>query len=74
MRWQRSFRPEPTPPEIQRVGFAPVIVAAGAEPVIVCGSGKRADVNIVGKDRQVIVDTGVDAAALFQVLQVLERR
>jgi hypothetical protein len=29
---------------------------------------------IVGKDRQVIVDTGVDAAALFQVLQVLERR
>jgi hypothetical protein len=28
MRWQRSFRPEPTPPEIQRVGFAPVIVAA----------------------------------------------
>ncbi|MBR1147142.1 transposase [Bradyrhizobium sp. AUGA SZCCT0431] len=43
MRWQRSFRPEPTPPEIQRVGFAPVIVAAGAEPVIVCDSGKRAD-------------------------------
>jgi len=29
---------------------------------------------IVGEDRQVIVDAGVDAAALSRVLQVLERR
>jgi transposase len=29
---------------------------------------------LVGKDRQVIVDAGVDAAALARVLLVLERR
>ena len=73
MRWQRSFRPEPTSPEVHRVGFAPVIVAAGAEPVVAAAPVGRM-VIIVGKDRQVIVDAGVDAAALSRVLQVLERR
>jgi transposase len=29
---------------------------------------------IVGKDRRVIVDAGVDATALARVLEVLERR
>ena len=29
---------------------------------------------VVGKDRRVIVDTSVDAAALARVLHVLERR
>ncbi len=72
-RWQRSFRPEPTPPE-HRVGFAPAIVAAGAEPVVAATSVNGRMVIIVGKDRQVIVDAGVDAAALSRVLQVLERR
>jgi transposase len=74
MRWQRSFRPEPTPPEVHRVGFAPVIVAAGAEPVVAAAPVNGRMVIIVGKDRQVIVDAGVDAAALSRVLQVLERR
>ena len=74
MRWQRSFRPEPTAPEVHRVGFAPVIVAAGAEPVIAAAPVNGRMVIIVGKDRQVIVDAGVDAAALSRVLQVLERR
>ena len=61
MRWQRSFRPEPTPPEVHRVGFAPVVVAAGAEPVIAAAPVNGQMVIIVGKDRQVIVDAGVDA-------------
>ena len=74
MRWQRSFRLEPTPPEAHRGGFAPVIVAAGAEPVIATAPVNGRMVIIVGKDRQVIVDAGVDAAALSRVLQVLERR
>ena len=29
---------------------------------------------VVGKDRRVIVDAGVDATALARVLEVLERR
>jgi transposase len=29
---------------------------------------------VIGRDRQVIVDASVDAAALARVLQVLERR
>jgi transposase len=63
-----------TPPEVYRVGFAPVIVAAVAEPVIAAAPVNGRMVIIVGKDRQVIVDAGVDAAALSRVLQVLERR
>jgi len=74
MGWQRSFRPEPTPPEVHRVGFAPVIVATGAEPVVAAAPANGRIVIIVGKDLQVIVDAGVDAAALSRVLQVLERR
>jgi len=73
-RRKTSFRPEPTPPEVHRVGFAPVIVAAGAEPVVAAAPVNGRMVIIVGEDRQVIVDAGVDAAALSRVLQVLERR
>jgi transposase len=74
MTWQRSFRLEPTPPEVHRAGFAPVIVTAGAEPVVAAAPVNGRMVIIVGKDRRVIVDAGVDAAALARVLQVLERR
>src|SRR5450755_614216 len=74
MTWQRSFRPEPTAPEVHRAGFAPVIVAAGAELVVAAAPVNGRMVIIVGKDRRVIVDAGVDAAALARVLQVLERR
>ena len=44
--------PEPTPPEVHRVGFAPVIVAAGAEPVVAAAPVNGRMVIIVGKDRQ----------------------
>jgi transposase len=73
MTWQRSFCPEPTSPEDHRAGFAPVIIAAQAEPVVTAAPLKGRMVIIVGKGR-VIVDAGVDAAALARVLQVLERR
>jgi len=74
MTWQRSFRSEPNAPETHRAGFAPVIVAAEAEPVVAAPPLNGRMVIIVGKDRRVIVDAGVDAAALARVLQVLGRR
>ena len=46
----------------------------GAEPVVAAAPINGRIVIIVGKDRQVIADAGVDAAALSGVLQVLERR
>lgn len=39
-RWQRSFCPEPNPFEVHRVRFAPVIVAAGAVPVVATAAGR----------------------------------
>ena len=74
--WRRSFRPEPTIPEAQQAGFAPVMVVAAAEtaPVMASAPASGRMVIVVGKDRRVIVDTSVDAVALTRVLQVLERR
>jgi transposase len=75
MTWRRSFRAEPTGPELQQTGFVPAMVAAaetGTMQATAPASGRMEIV--VGKDRRVIVDAGVDAAALARVLQVLERR
>src|SRR6202790_468183 len=68
--WRRSFRPEPTCPEAQQGGFVPAMVVAAAEtaPTMDAALGGRM-VIVVGKDRRVIVDTSVDAAALARVLQ-----
>jgi transposase len=75
MTWRRSFRPEPMGPDIPQSGFVRAMVASAqtvaAEPVA-RASGRM--VIEIGKDRRVIVDAGVDAAALERVLRVLERR
>jgi transposase len=75
MTWRRAFRPEPAGSDIQQSGFVRAVVATAetmaAEP------GARASGRMVieiGKDRRVIVDAGVDAAALGRVLAILERR
>jgi transposase len=75
MTWRRAFRPERTGPDIQQTGFVRAVVATAetmaAEP------GARASGRMVieiGTDRRVIVDAGVDAAALARVLAILERR
>jgi transposase len=75
MTWRRAFRPEPIGPDVQPTGFVRAMVATAetmaAEP------GARASGRMVieiGKDRRVIVDAGVDAAALARVLAILERR
>ena len=73
--WRRSFRPEPTCPGAQQAGFVPVMVAAAeTAPTMDAAPASGRMVIVVGKDRRVIVDTSVDAAALARVLQVLERR
>ena len=75
MTWRRAFRPEPIGPNVQPTGFVRAMVAAAE--TIASESGARASGRMVieiGKDRRVIVDAGVDAAALARVLAILERR
>ncbi|MGZ8410994.1 MAG: IS66-like element accessory protein TnpA [Hyphomicrobium sp.] len=74
--WRRSFRPEPTCGGAQQTGFVPVMVVAAAEaaPTMDAAPASGRMVIVVGKDRRVIVDASVDAAALARVLQVLEHR
>jgi transposase len=75
MAWRRSFRPEPTGPEVQQAGFVPaMVVAAEATPTMDAAPASGRMVIVVGKDRRIIVDAGVDAVALARVLEVLERR
>jgi hypothetical protein len=49
-------------------------LAAGVEPAVAVTAVSGQIVIVIGRDRRVIVDAGVDAAALARVLQVLERR
>jgi transposase len=75
MTWRRAFRPEPIDPEVPQTGFVRAMVAT-AERV---AAKPRAPtigrmVIEIGKDRRIIVDAGVDAAALARVLTILEQR
>jgi transposase len=74
MTWRRSFGPEPISPQSEHCGFARVVLAAEVEPAVAATPTSGQMVIVVGRDRRVIVDAGVDAAALARVLQVLERR
>jgi transposase len=70
MTWRRTFRLEPKGPEhtgfVRAMVAAPETVAAEA-----CTPARGRMVIEIGKDRRVIVDSGVDAAALERVLRVL---
>jgi transposase len=74
MTWRRSFCPEPISPQSEPSGFARVVVAAEMVPAVAATPTSGQMVIVVGRDRRVIVDNGVDAIALARVLQVLERR
>jgi transposase len=69
-----TWRPKPIGSQSEQSGFARVVLAAEAEPAIAAVPTSGQMVIVVGRDRRVIVDAGVDAAALARVLQVLERR
>ena len=70
LNWRRSFCTEPE--GAARSGFVPAMVVADPMPSAASTSGHM--VIEIGKDRRVIVDAGVDAAALARVLAILERR
>jgi transposase len=75
MTWRRAFRAEPMGAGIQQTGFVRAVVAT-AETVAAEYSALTTGPMVIeiGKDRRVIVDAGVDAAALARVLAILERR
>jgi transposase len=72
LNWRRSFCTEPDGAVEQKSGFLPAMVAADPMPLAAPTSGHM--VIEIGKDRRVIVDAGVDAAALARVLAILEQR
>jgi transposase len=75
MTWRRSFGPMPiSSPQSEQSGLARVILAAEVEPAVAATPPSGQMVIVIGRDRRVIVDASVDAAALARVLQVLERR
>jgi transposase len=75
MTWRRAFRSEPMASDVQQACFARAMVAT-AETVAAESSAPTTGRMVIeiGKDRRVIVDAGVDAAALARVLAILERR
>ncbi|WP_426437037.1 transposase [Bradyrhizobium genosp. P] len=74
MTWRRAFSREPISAQSEQSSFARVVLAAEVEASVAASPPIGQMVIIVGRDRRVIVDAGVDAAALARVLQVLERR
>jgi transposase len=74
MTWRRSFGAEPINPQSEQSGFARVVLATEVTPAVAAAPTSGQMVIVVGRDRRVIVDADVDAAALARVLVVLERR
>jgi transposase len=71
--WRRAFRVRPIGVEDSAPGFVPAIVVAEAQPGNARGAIGRMEI-VVAKGRRIIVDAGVDAAALARVIEVLDRR
>jgi transposase len=73
LNWRRSFCTEPDGAEGQRSGLRAMVVADPARSARASPASGRMEIEI-GKDRRVIVDAGVDVAALARVLAILARR
>ncbi|ABE63753.1 transposase IS3/IS911 [Nitrobacter hamburgensis X14] len=68
---RRVFRHEPTVPDVQQTGFARAMVATAETVAAEPGAPASGRMVIeIGKERRVIVDAGVDAAALERVLRI----
>ena len=74
LNWRRTFCTEPDGVEGQKSGFVRAMVVADPAPSVPAAPARgRMEIEI-GKDRRVVVDAGVDLAALAQVLAILARR
>jgi transposase len=74
LNWRRSFCTEVDGAEGQQSGFARAMVVADPGPSArAAPASGRMEIEI-GKDRRVIVDAGVDVAALARVLAILARQ
>ena len=71
--WRRAFRVKPIGVEDSAPGFVPAMVVAEAQPGTARSALGRMEI-VVAKVRRIIVDAGVDAAALARVIEVLDRR
>ena len=74
MTWRRQFRAQPAPGMEAGSGFVPALVVAESpvsSPATL--SSTRMEI-VVSRDRRIIVDAGVDVAALARVLDLLSRR
>ena len=74
LNWRRSFCREPEGAAGHRSGFVPAMVVVDPMPSASATPTSGHMVIEIGKDRRVIVDAGVDSAALARVLAILERR
>jgi transposase len=74
MTWRRQFRAQPAPGTETGSGFVPALVVPESpvsSPATL--SSTRMEI-VVSRDRRIIVDAGVDVAALARVLDLLSRR
>ena len=72
--WRRAFRAERIGAgEGSAPGFVPAVIVQSAPPASGTALTGRMEI-VVAKGRRIIVDAGVDAAALARVVAVLDRR
>jgi transposase len=74
LNWRRLLCTEPEGAAGRRSGFVPAMVVPDPMPSSAAMPTSGHMVIEIGRDRRVIVDAGVDAAALARVLAILERR
>jgi transposase len=71
--WRRAFGVKPTTASSSGPGFVPAVVVPEQRKTSLTGTVGRMVIVLAGS-RRIIVDAGVDSAALARVLDVLERR
>jgi len=74
LNWRRSFCTDPEGAAGRISGFVPAMVVADPVALTPAAPTNGRMVIEIGKERRVIVDAGVNAAALARVLAILERR
>ena len=67
LNWRRSFRTEPDGVAVQKSGFVPAMMVADPVALSPAAPANGRMVIEIGNDRRIIVDAGVDAAALARL-------